>query len=225
MYDAVFSLGSNCEPAHQLRRNGIWHNRGPFDWMVTPFSSILKVIQDDGRALGNSFTSAYNGTKAASQEYGCVYFHEFPPTEDGRGFIFNAEIERACKSKMQHKWSTLKTACEAPGKVLFIRFRSVTDVPGDEIAAGKKFGFRDLNALCDVIATRFPALEFDLLYIHGDNPIFDIVQTDDTLDPRVTIRSLELAGGDSGNGADEAWDDIYREFGLIPAATPASIAI
>jgi hypothetical protein len=212
MYDAVFSLGSNCEPAHQLRRNDAWHGRGPFDWMVTPFESISKIIDDEGRKLGSSFVSTYNGTKAASADYGCVYFHEFPHTPDGLGFFFNAEIEAACKSKMQHKWTTFNTACHTKQRVLFVRFRHVTDAPGDEFAAGAPFGFSKLNQLSNVIAKKYPSLDFGILFIHDVN---DPINADAVLDPRVSTRSLDISQGSSGNGSDEDWDAIYHEFGII----------
>jgi len=41
-YNSVLSLGSNCVVAGQIQRYFGGNPQSPFDWLVTPFDSLIK---------------------------------------------------------------------------------------------------------------------------------------------------------------------------------------
>src|SRR3954467_10542477 len=69
----ILSLGSACEPAWHLRRTGRYHSKSPFDWLVTPWDSMVRVLADDGAALGSRFSTALNGTSVRCGAYDVLY--------------------------------------------------------------------------------------------------------------------------------------------------------
>jgi len=45
-YDALINLGGECQVAYQMRLHGIRSESLPFDWIITPFESLVKIVQE-----------------------------------------------------------------------------------------------------------------------------------------------------------------------------------
>ena len=43
-YDALISLGGECQVAYQMRLHGIRNESLPFDWIITPFEGLEKIL-------------------------------------------------------------------------------------------------------------------------------------------------------------------------------------
>ena len=80
----VVSLGAHCETVAQIDKYFGGATGTPFDWMISPVDSVIKIIEDDGARLGTSFVTGWLGKSIQCNVYGCVYYHEFERTIDGR---------------------------------------------------------------------------------------------------------------------------------------------
>ena len=45
-FDALLNLGGECQVAYQMRLHGIRAEALPFDWNITPFSALEKILKD-----------------------------------------------------------------------------------------------------------------------------------------------------------------------------------
>lgn len=82
-FDAIFSLGHNCQVAAQLRRNKLRHAAGPWDWFnfasTREFCKVIKhqisdfMLRDNLDIYGKSVNCYYVRDKRSS----CLSFHDF----------------------------------------------------------------------------------------------------------------------------------------------------
>ena len=164
VFGRTLSLGANCETAHFLRLNDR-HGRGLFDWLVTPFNAIERVLADHGAKLGTKFIAVQNGTSVRCGVYGILYDHEFARGDHNNVRFDIAAIER-CRSKLTYKWRQFVDVCEGDEPVLFIRFAGGSNLDWDCIDPARALlGVGDLNRLVASLETRFPHLVFRILLI------------------------------------------------------------
>ncbi|MNH85348.1 hypothetical protein D3C87_456870 [compost metagenome] len=83
-YDAVFSLGANCQTAYQLRRLGLRHAAGPLDWFISSsHSGLISVLQNrfvdfmklEHLKLVGQFKTCYC---IKDEKYEIFSYHDFP---------------------------------------------------------------------------------------------------------------------------------------------------
>ncbi|RUT35464.1 hypothetical protein EJP77_00055 [Paenibacillus zeisoli] len=83
-YNAVFSLGANCQTAYQLRRLGLRSYAGPFDWFISSYhSGLIAVLENrfedfmklDQLKLVGQFKTCYC---IKDEKYGIYSYHDFP---------------------------------------------------------------------------------------------------------------------------------------------------
>ncbi|PAK55868.1 DUF1796 family putative cysteine peptidase [Paenibacillus sp. 7541] len=124
-YNAIFSLGNNCIPAIQLRKNGLRRFAGPLDWMGTPF--LPQVI----RLLQNRFVGYLDYTKlqvvdqvsselynVRDQEYDLFMNHDFHVNADYPPYKLSYP---AVKMKYDRRVDRFLLTLQQPGRYLFIR--------------------------------------------------------------------------------------------------------
>lgn len=116
-FDAIFSLGSSCQVASQLRRSGLRTAAGPFDWFnfaSTPgFCQVLESRFERFMLLPNLevYSHSVNCHYVRDKASNCLSFHDFkydpklPPLFDYPEFRDRLErrIERfnRCLSSVQ----------------------------------------------------------------------------------------------------------------------------
>ena len=187
-FDDIISLGSDCEVALQLRRLGLLHTPSVFDWLITPWDAMLRVIQDEGTHLCNNIYSGYNGTGAVCSGYELVYWHEFPRDEAGQVMVTQAAANTAQK-KLRHKIDRMQAVLKSGKTVLFVRGGMATDAPRDKYGLGLSFPTSRLNDFPALISRLFPELKFSLLFLEYVGR--DRLEGDCVLDPRIMHYRME----------------------------------
>ena len=212
-FDKILSLGGDCNVSLALRRANFLNSWSPFDWMVTPLDAISKIVSEDGADLAKEFYASHNGSSVGCKYYNVLYHHEFPRKENHM-VMFSIEAIETCRSKLRHKMGRFIEACEAGQPVLFIRFRSYTDIPEDRFCDGKNIpSAADINHVAQAIAARYPALDFKILYLERAS---DPQPTDlEALDQRIMFRRLD-ADPSVPDAVAQEMDEVIKD---IKAAT------
>lgn len=122
--DRVISLGGLCEVAFQIRRFVRSDKAYPFDWWITPFASVPKVLEGGLRHVFEPQhlvkVPDYDGRSALYSAFsGTIHLHEFLHGENLLAYD-PEEIARRLGPKYAFLQSRLIEEC-ASGTTLFIR--------------------------------------------------------------------------------------------------------
>jgi hypothetical protein len=147
LYDAFISLGGSCQTAHQLEANKLKGPSLPFDWVVSPFSSVHALIANDFAGLLEKENLALVqddeiGWYVEDQKYRIRFLHDFP---------LDLEFMRAydaVRSKYQRRSKRLLELLNASRRVLLIRLDSTRE---------------EAQAFTEMLHQKFPQLRYDLL--------------------------------------------------------------
>ncbi|MGF7036715.1 hypothetical protein J2T17_007789 [Paenibacillus mucilaginosus] len=124
-YDVVISLGSNCQPAYQLRRLKLRLATYPFDWFYfSNTAEVTKVLQTEfaefmrlenlepGRP--SRVTTLVRDSRTT-----CWSYHDFPlPTEPGQDPLYGYPEFRA---KLDRRIDRFLRTARSGRRILFIR--------------------------------------------------------------------------------------------------------
>lgn len=137
--DRIVSLGALCEVAYQVRRLSRSERAYPFDWWITPLSSVVKVLTVGAGAVFDApqimKVPDYGGHPALySHVSRAIHLHEFPAGEDFLA-LDEAEMARRLVPKYEALHARL-VAAASEGTTLFVRQRLIGHDPeGAELAA------------------------------------------------------------------------------------------
>lgn len=227
-FRAALSLGNDCTTAFALdRRFGIHASQSLFDWLVTPFTSIASILEDEGARLGRDFKVVNRGASVRCEHYGVLYHHEFPRSPEG-DIVFSSEAIAACRSKMIHKYTKMMSVA-AGGPVLFFRSGLGCDVPGDDHAHGR-VPASTVNRVTSCLERSIGHGEFALVLqlrvgMLCGRMISDSIDHDAELDRRVRVASVdpEIFNSDLPQKY-ESIDTILDDYGLPPTTAPLAFA-
>lgn len=205
MYDSYVSLGSNCEPAFQLRR--LWGRdiSSYFNWMVTPLPALVDILEADFEGLfaRENLVPVHDHTMVRDTRFG-VAFHS--PFHARLGAVFEGpEFDRMHAihlAKLAYLAAKFRAQAKGETRVLYIHKTDIDD-PRPQAAR-----------LREVLRARYPAHRFDILLLQTADraaPPWD--------EPQVINRYLRRFApvDDARDGHIESWDAIFAEF---PAAPP-----
>jgi len=149
----TISLGSNCQPAEFMRAHKIRFFAAPFDWCITPYASLYKVIHTMFRGFfkkENLIPYAWNHPVAngiLDQESGIFYNHDFPETTlDGIAHHY-----QFVHDKYKRRINRLFAQANSGKHVYFIRYLDITKTEACE--------------LCQLLKDTFPQTAFTLIVI------------------------------------------------------------
>lgn len=196
-FDAIFSLGHNCQVAAQLRRNKLRHAAGPLDWFnfasTHEFCKIIKrqfsdfMLRDNLDIYGKSVNCYYVRDKRTS----CLSFHDFknkpeePPLYDYPAF----------RERLDRRIERFNRCLNSEQKTLLVRIIANTN---------------DAETIDQVIREAYPNPNVNLLFVMlSSSP--QIVNLPSFSD-RVLIK--QIPKGPTWEGDSEAWKTILREFSL-----------
>ncbi len=191
MYDAFISLGGSCQIAHQLEVNKLKGPSLPFDWVVSPFSSVHALIANDFADLLEKDNLALVqddevGWYVQDQKYRIRFLHDFP---------LDLEFMRtydAVRSKYQRRSKRLLELLNASRRVLLIRL----DITREEA-----------QAFAEMLRQKFPQLRYDLLALGNTSEM----QSDWAL-PRITNLFLPQPVPYFWAGLDKPWREILARM-------------
>ncbi|MBP3314127.1 MAG: hypothetical protein J6K84_05695 [Oscillospiraceae bacterium] len=123
-YHSVVSLGFNCYVAKDLERMGIREQSYPFDWVISNFSDVIRLIDNhfrDALISNNVQQDAEHENCYHDTGTGLDHYHDFFPQ---RGSV-ERQLEQVQK-KYQRRYARFYRMGEKP--TLYIRFiRNVQD--------------------------------------------------------------------------------------------------
>lgn len=184
---SIFSLGSNCTPSLQINRHLGIKPTSPFDWLVTPFDSIIKILQTDGKLFGTSISTALNGKTAFCENYGVFYHHEFTRRVGTEQVIFDVESIENCRNKLLFKYNRMIEICKI-SKPIFVRYLSGTDVPTDRLGCTLSLNASDAEQLCQIISSKIHHKNYHIIFIKSENNIYDKIDERSLLNiPNISV--------------------------------------
>jgi hypothetical protein len=218
----IISLGADCDVALQLRRVGWLKTPSVFDWLVTPWDSMMAVLEDGGARLARKTYPCHDGRGAACADYHLMYWHEFPRDAQFLVQVTESQTEQA-RLKLTHKMARMQAACEEAKPVLFIRSGIVTDAPSDRFAAGAVFPSDELDRCVTLIDRLHPGLRFILLCI--DYVGQDRIEEAAPYDPRIVRYRMDVAATrGTSKAADRDWDALFAKIVYQPERAAQTIA-
>jgi hypothetical protein len=187
LYDAFISLGGSCQTAHQLEVNKLKGPTLPFDWVVSPFSSVHTLIANDFADLleKENLTLVQDdevGWYVHDEKYRIRFLHDFPLDLD-----FMRAYD-AVRSKYERRSKRLLELLNTSRRVLLIRLDSTRE---------------EAQAFAEMLRKKFPQLRYDLLAL-GNTPE---MQSDWAL-PRITNLFLPQPVPYFWAGLDKPWREI-----------------
>jgi len=172
-FNSILSLGSHCEPSDHYRRFFGEEPSSPFDWLITPLSSLLKILEDNGNSFGLKITPALDDTSVECLHYGCLYHHEFEKLPSGKIFITSDQIQN-CRDKLTYKYEKMIRIAKNTAPI-FVRWVHPTEKPSNQDLDDNIFSDNDLNALLNLLEKRIGHKNFCVAFIKTDenlHPIF-----------------------------------------------------
>ncbi|WP_127584789.1 DUF1796 family putative cysteine peptidase [Paenibacillus koleovorans] len=200
-YDAVYSLGSNCLPGMQLRKNKLTSATGVLDWMISEsLGSVNQLLQNRFSGfmqLPNMTVTGFDHKKYSymvrDAAYGIYSVHDFPVERNPGGRLltyseFQEKIERRVRRFLNH--------LAAGRSFLFIR----TDGSYQEAA--------ELQAtLANLIHS-----EFRVLLVQHTSRAKGIVEQNGGLEH---VSVVELPNQDIWDGNDALWRELLSGVTLV----------
>ncbi|SDW19087.1 DUF1796 family putative cysteine peptidase [Paenibacillus sp. PDC88] len=197
-YDAVFSLGSNCQTAYQLRRLSLRREAGPLDWFVSKnIDQLIRLI--DARFAGfmdlgnlekiSAFRTCYC---VRDTRYGILSYHDFPITEKEADW---ALAYPEFKSKLCRRTERMLQAWETGERLLFVRVNGGQD-DGDRLYYSLKKQVKHF---------------FDLIII--DTLADENAPVSSWAEPSGCIR-YSIPKGKDWRGSDGAWNKLLESIRL-----------
>ena len=214
-FDHIISLGGRCQVSHQLRRIYPGADRAyPFDWLITPDGSLLRLLDDDFAdflRLGDLAEAAssrpeFSYRHMRESRYGTILTHDFkrdvevtaawPGVRDKYAFLID-------------RWRRLLSSDR---RILFVRQSyGQTDAIRDDLEdlADAALGAR----IAAAIGACYPRLSFRVLCLpHRPLP------ANPTLPAGVALVHVGQRDPWVWTGHDMAWDALMAAYKVQPAS-------
>ena len=125
--DLILSLGINCRPAGNLRRNGLRLYSSPFDWqMCYSLETVTTLLKNNGKSFfsdccEDEITSSTAVHRKMIDKSGMISIHDFPkvlPVEKAPAFFHK---------KYKYRFKTLNLLLKKAKKILIITYRNINN--------------------------------------------------------------------------------------------------
>jgi hypothetical protein len=215
-HSAVTSVGGDCQVGWQIRRHFDNPIPSPFDWIVTPLSSLVSIVTDKGARFGQAVSKLpavppFTKESNVCREYGCSYHHDFLHDEHGNVTLSEATLADV-RGKMLHKWDAFETAVNRVDEVLFVRLGSFKTPPfaWSYLPETETLLASQVNGVQRLLARTFPKVRCRLLQVIY--PETTPYRVDDPLNDMVQLRTLPLVPGANWEGIEADWSAILADF-------------
>ncbi|MFJ2022594.1 papain-like cysteine peptidase [Streptomyces sp. NPDC087897] len=192
MYDVCVGLGYHCESTYQLRRVTGVERAHFFDWLDLDLVAVRETVAADfANVLRPGLCEPFSdGACVRDRGSNIRFFHDFRAPEGAPlTSAIIAEQFDAVRSKFDHLAARWRALTASRSRVLYVHQDAFDES-----------GAPDLAALHSLLRTRYPAHDFDLLWLRRTPP------TDAAaLPPGVLWGTVPLDPG-RWEGDDAAWD-------------------
>lgn len=198
------SLGGYCEVAHQIRRRWGTKKAHFFDWLVTPFPGLMKILESDfdGVFLRENLRLDPRTHSVVDAANGLAFHHEF--TRNELGHVTDDIIDRKYKvsrAKMQFLIDRWRGVTRGSDPTLYVL---VSNEHPDDILR--------LQAL---MRGKYPGHDFTLLWARRPGAPGLETEVDGLIQ---AIVPGAPAGPTEWQGDNAAWDKAFAAVAAIPAA-------
>lgn len=162
-------LGEVCTVAAALEAFNLRNAAYPFDWTISEYESICKVLQEDFKDfLHLDYLSVRSDFHGIINKYGLVFVHDFPPLEYTGALNIDAPITGGIlhpnwmnalpeiEKKYLRRIERFRDVCKSNKKVYFIRHQGIRSQ-------------NDAITLRDILKRSYPNLDFTLVIIGNDD--------------------------------------------------------
>lgn len=209
MYDHVISLGATCTPAWQIRHYFKQEKAFVFDWLVTPWETVLDLIGEDFRGFvsEDNVELSSDGTTVRNRRFPVLHHHDFH--RDGN--LIAEDWKKDIPSVVQkyeflaNRWNE---ELSKRAKVLFVRHEGRLSISGKEYS---RIDGNDADGLCKLIADKYPLLDFNVLFVTA--------LSSSPTDHRAINVEIDYANDsdwpnpeDNWKGKTSGWQAVFREI-------------
>ena len=215
---SIFSLGGTCEPALAMDRYFIAKRaNSAFDWLVTPYRSLLAALHDDGEQFGIDFR--FIGGTIFCERYRLYYHHEFDRTTRDE-ITFSARQIADLRDKLIYKHREMMRIARDT-TAIFLRVGIATDVPEDRHAGGTLDRY-DVEELISTLRRKLGHNDFRVLFVERHWPDRQESVADAPGLHEVRRRQYNQVPGMGYSGDADYWTALFQSLDLPPDATLAN---
>jgi len=207
-FDEVISLGGNCDSAQHWRRYSGREYAFPFDFWVTPFESVDRLITERFAHvfLNQNMAVIDSGDNIMCRRYGVGHVHDFPRLPSIK--VDQKKIFEFCVSN-QEKYAALAKrffdACRPGRRILFIRsWRDSLWAPPWTQAPDSLTRY-DFDRFIAALEYGLPGCDFQVLFVNYG------VQRSSNF--RAMFHEIKDHGDITDwSGSALGWDEMFRQF-------------
>ncbi|MGZ9586208.1 DUF1796 family putative cysteine peptidase [Paenibacillus marinisediminis] len=202
-YDVIVSLGTNCQVAHQLKKNGLRSFAGPFDWFVfESLSHMSNLFKNNMQGLYEPHNTIaiekHDNTFVVKDErYTCLSYHDFHVSE-GQSEITLKSYNMFIK-KLSQRIINMKRRIQEGKKVLLVR----TVASYKEAMELKTCFYECFHKETDILIVNYANLN-------------EVAVRDWNIERVCSVEIPEVKG--KWQGCDKSWEYILSFIGLNPYA-------
>lgn len=206
MYDVCVGLGYHCESTYQLRRITGQDRAHFFDWLDLDLVAVRETIAADfANVLRPGLCEPFsNGLCVRDRGSNIRFFHDFHAPE---GTPLTPDIVAEQYPRVREKFVYLadrwRTLTASGSRVLYVHHDAFDESGAD-----------DLAALYDLLRSRYPDHDGDLLWLRRTPP-----ETTAALPPGITWSTVAARPG-RWEGDDAAWDTALAALDIPRASAP-----
>ncbi|ESZ59975.1 hypothetical protein X727_31255 [Mesorhizobium sp. L103C119B0] len=205
------SLGASCSVAYQIRRYFGQETAFPFDWLITPFASLIQLIENDLQSFVEpAHLAPYQNYFSLLNTNHLVLHHHDVPRENGRivpDWAAHVEQVRDKYEFLGQRWREMMTD---PEPVLFVRHQGRAHLtnPGAESIPVLK-----ANGLSNLIKEKRQGRPFQIIFASAIDPEDTRPLTSEAFrfdDVRYTDQEEWPDPSDWWRGASADWTRVFK---------------
>ncbi|KAA1053988.1 DUF1796 family putative cysteine peptidase [Azospirillum argentinense] len=203
-YDRIIGLGGNCQVTWQLRNFYGFETAYPFDWWITPWGSLLRLLETDfdGLFLDDGQKIIRNRDTVVCLNTWILHHHDF--RRDANGKEVQGGIQEQIPGLRQKYRKIIDRFYDhaGNGRVLFVR-NGLNNIP--EMPEGTQNISKDPKLLVDALAKKFPNTDFHVLFTNFPKPAISI-------DRATFAIPKDYHDGNDYRGSFKGWTEMFGEL-------------
>lgn len=203
----LVSLGSSCTPAWQIRTHLNQPEAYPFDWLVTPFDSLCRLLHDDFVRFiePDGLEPFSSNTTIRNSRYNLLHHHDFKRTGRTMSANWMDDVPNV-QSKYDYLIARWRALNSYSGRVIFVRHGGHLN---ECFNIEKRLSDDEVFTLLDALQRCFPILDFSVLFVTAASTKIN--------HPRAMFAEMPFANEadwpnavDRWKGATSKWEQLIR---------------